>query len=235
MTSAGDAPRAGESLSHWIALFVVGNVASAVVVAASGYVDTPIVDTPTWVFALSASAMWAVSLYVVRRFVTSRTSVGFRQGIGLVFRPSDLWGIAIGLASQVVLVNVVNWPLGRLFPDTFNFDDVSRRATDLTDASTGAWIVLLGLIVIVGAPFIEELVYRGMVQSGLMTSWGPRVGTIVTAILFAAIHFVPVEFPGLFAFALVLGWARNRTGVLGLAIVTHMAFNAAGLGLALLR
>ena len=234
MTSEGGAPRAGESVSHWIALFVVGNAAAAIVVVASGYVDTPTADTPTWVFALSAAAMWAVSLYVVRRFVTSRSSVGFRRGIGLVFRPADSWGIAIGLASQLVLVNLVNWPLGRLFPDTFNFEEVSRRATDLTDASTGAWIALLGAIVVVGAPFVEEIVYRGMVQPGLMTSWGPRVGTIVTAILFAAIHFVPVEFPGLFAFALVLGWARNRTGTLGLAIVTHMAFNAAGLGLALL-
>jgi membrane protease YdiL (CAAX protease family) len=39
----------------------------------------------------------------------------------------------------------------------------------------------------------------------------------------------PIEFPGLFAFALVLGWARHSTGTIGLSIATHMAFNATGL------
>jgi membrane protease YdiL (CAAX protease family) len=40
---------------------------------------------------------------------------------------------------------------------------------------------------------------------------------------------VPVEYPGLFAFALVLGLARQKTGTLGLPIITHLAFNATGL------
>jgi membrane protease YdiL (CAAX protease family) len=44
----------------------------------------------------------------------------------------------------------------------------------------------------------------------------------------------PVEFPGLFAFALVLGWARYSTARIGMSIVTHMAFNATGLALVVL-
>jgi membrane protease YdiL (CAAX protease family) len=47
--------------------------------------------------------------------------------------------------------------------------------------------------------------------------------------MFAGIHLAPVEFPGLFVFALVLGWCYRRTGRLGLSVVTHMAFNATGL------
>ena len=39
----------------------------------------------------------------------------------------------------------------------------------------------------------------------------------------------PVEIPGLFAFALVLGFMRERTGRLGMCMVTHAAFNATGL------
>jgi len=84
-------------------------------------------------------------------------------------------------------------------------------------------------------PIVEEVVYRGYLQPALAGSWGPRLGAVATAVLFAAIHFVPVEFPGLLAFALVLGWARQRTGRLGLPIVTHLAFNATGLVLVALR
>ncbi|MEY4633515.1 MAG: hypothetical protein RLZ18_887 [Actinomycetota bacterium] len=96
-------------------------------------------------------------------------------------------------------------------------------------------MVLLILIVVVGAPLVEEVIYRGTVQSDLVTRWGNKVGIGVTAFVFAAIHQSPVEFAGLFAFALVLGVSRHRTGRLGTSIITHMAFNAAGLVLVILK
>jgi membrane protease YdiL (CAAX protease family) len=121
-----------------------------------------------------------------------------------------------------------------LFPDAFSFEEVSKRASDLVDVAQGGWIILLGLVVIVGAPIVEEIVYRGVVQPGLVASWGRTVGIVTTAALFAAIHLQPVEFPGLFAFALVLGWARHSTARIGMSIITHMAFNATGLALVVL-
>ena len=90
-------------------------------------------------------------------------------------------------------------------------------------------MILLFAIVVLGAPVIEEIVYRGMLQQGLERSIDQRGALVLTAIIFAAIHMQPIEFPGLFAFALVLGWTYQRTKRLGLAIVTHMAFNASGL------
>lgn len=239
MSSGGDSdsrrPRAGDTLAHWMAAFVTGNLVSAVVLMTTGYATAGTAGTPTWVFAVGAATMWAVSLAVVGRYVSTRLGTTFRVGTALYFRPGDAWGVPLGVGSQLLLVNAVNWPLSRLFPDAFDFEDISRRATELTDASRGGWIVLLFVIVVLGAPMVEEIVYRGMVQPGLESSWGAARGTIVTAVLFAAIHFVPIEFPGLLSFALVLGWARHRTGRLGLPIITHVAFNATGLGLALLR
>jgi hypothetical protein len=159
----------------------------------------------------------------------------FRSTIGAIFERRDVAvGIPLGIASQIVLVNVVNWPLTRLFPDAFSFDEVSKRASDLVDAAHGGWVVLLAVVVIIGAPIVEEIVYRGVVQPGLVASWGRSVGIVTTAALFAAIHMQPVEFPGLFAFALVLGWARHSTATIGMSIVTHMAFNATGLLLVVL-
>jgi membrane protease YdiL (CAAX protease family) len=96
-------------------------------------------------------------------------------------------------------------------------------------------MILLVLIVVVGAPFVEEIIYRGTVQPDLVSRWGTKVGVVATAFVFAAIHQSPVEFAGLFAFALVLGVARHRTGRLGTSIITHMAFNAAGLVLVILN
>jgi membrane protease YdiL (CAAX protease family) len=184
--------------------------------------------------ALSATAMWAVYLFVTSQFLHVNWK-NFRSTIGVTFLRRDVAvGIPLGIASQLILVNAVNWPLTRLFPDAFSFDEVSKRASDLVDVAQGGWIILLGLVVIVGAPIVEEIVYRGVVQPGLVASWGRTVGIVTTAALFAAIHLQPVEFPGLFAFALVLGWARHSTARIGMSIITHMAFNATGLALVVL-
>lgn len=228
-------PRARDVLVQWLAAFVLANIATTLVLLVTGQGDPDAGPTPTWVFALAAPAMWMVYLVFVRRHVLATGAPGIIEGVGLRFRPSDAWGILLGIASQLVLVNLVNWPLSRLFPGAFDPDKVSERARDLVDAAGGAWMVVLALIVVVGAPLVEEIVYRGMVQSGLESQWGARASLVFTAILFAAVHLVPVEFPGLLSFALVLGWARLRTGRLGLPVVTHMAFNATGLAFALLR
>jgi len=215
----------------WLAVFVGANLASTFVVVATGHATTPSSQMPTWVLALGALGMWTVSLFVVGRYEvhTNVAPMLVRRSLCLTFSPRDLWGIPVGVLSQFVLVPAVNWPLQRIFPDTFSFDQVSRRAKDLVLGAHGVSMILLILVVVVGAPLVEEIIYRGMVHRDVVKAWGPTIGTIFTAALFAAIHLTPVEFPGLFAFALVLGVTRERTGTLGLPIVSHLAFNAAGL------
>ena len=226
--------RATQVLLFWLAAFVFANFASLLVVMITGNVGSSSSDMSTLDVALSATAMWIVYLFATTQFLQVNWR-NVRTAIGATFLRRDVMvGIPLGVASQLILVNVVNWPLARLFPDTFSFDEVSKRASDLVDVAHGGWVILLALVVIVGAPIVEEIVYRGVVQPGLVASWGRSAGIVVTAALFAAIHMQPVELPGLFAFALVLGWARHSTGTIGMSIVTHMAFNATGLALVVL-
>ena len=56
---------------------------------------------------------------------------------------------------------------------------------------------------------------------------------VVVAVIFAAVHFRPVEFPGLFVFGLILGYAALRARRLGPAITIHIGFNLTGLLLVL--
>lgn len=211
----------------WVASYALAVFLGGAVVALSGHADAEVL--PTWVVALSSLSLWvpqvAMLFVVSRRFGTG----SWTRDYGWSFSLRDLWGIPLGLASQFVLVNLVMLPLRLLFPDRFSVDDVERRARELTELATGWWFVLLALLVVVGAPIVEELVYRGLIQGGLSPRFGVVRALVFTAVMFTIVHLHPVEFPGLFAFALVLGWCRIRTGSLGLAIVTHIAFNAAGL------
>lgn len=210
----------------WVGAFVVANVFAAVIFGASGAASG---EEPIWVVGLVAVALWIPLLVVLFTLSKRMGSGNFARDYSVGFRPVDLAGIPIGVASQLLLVNLVYWPLRELFPATFNVDKVEDRARGLFDRADGAWVVVLVLVVVVGAPIVEELVYRGFIHGSLRGRLSDGLALFGAAAWFTLIHFTPVEYPGLFAFAIVLGLCFHGTGRLGMAIFAHMAFNATGL------
>lgn len=92
----------------------------------------------------------------------------------------------------------------------------------------------IGLVVavVVVAPLVEEAVYRGLVQSALAESLGPRrrwLAVVIASAVFAVIHLGAVTWhalPALFVLAVILGWLYERTGSLWPSIILHAGFNA---------
>jgi hypothetical protein len=211
----------------WFGCYLAAGVLSFIVPSSGS--DANASDNPTTlVLALSALALWLPFVFMLR-WVARRAGTDFRQYFGMRFATTDWLGIPLGVFCQVVLMNVVNWPLNKWFPNTFNPQRIETRARDLVDAADGAWFIVLFVVVVVGAPLVEELVYRGFIQGGLQTRIGSTWALIITSAWFTVVHLEPIEFPGLFAIAIVLGLCYRRTQRLGLSIVTHLAFNATGL------
>lgn len=220
---------ARRTFTLWAMAFLLANITASVVVFATYGTGDDDALTPIWVIAISGLAMWTAYLIVIaavsRRYGSGDVVADYK----ITFTWRDWWGVPIGVASQFILVTAVTYPLTKLFPDQFSVEEVEKRARELSDAASGGWVIVLFLVVVIGAPVVEEIVYRGLLQQGLERSINPMVALVVTAVIFAAIHLQPVEFPGLFAFALVLGWTYRKSQRLGLPIITHMAFNASGL------
>ena len=211
----------------WSLTYLIANVCGSVVISVLGYAGAQV--TPTWVLAVSALVLWGPFIGVLLWTSKSRGSGNVVKDFSLSIRAIDLWGVPLGIASQLLLVVAVTLPFQWLFPSLFNSEAVEKRANDLFDAAHGAWIVLLVVIVVVCAPVVEELVYRAFIQHNLGVAYGARVAVLISSFWFAAVHLQLAEFPGLFAFALVLGICFARTKRLGLSIVTHVAFNATAL------
>lgn len=210
----------------WVGAFVVANILAAVIFGASGAASG---EEPMWVVGLVAMSLWTPLIVVLVSLSTRLGSGNFVRDYSVAFRKVDLLGVPIGIASQLLLVNLVYWPLRELFPATFDVDKVEDRARGLFDRADGAWIIVLVLVVVVGAPVVEELVYRGFIHGSLRGRLSDGLALLGAAVWFTLIHFTPVEFPGLFAFAVVLGLCFHGTGRLGMAIAAHMSFNATGL------
>jgi membrane protease YdiL (CAAX protease family) len=173
---------------------------------------TAVLQIPLWVGLLGVP-IWA----------TRTKGNGPVRDLGLRARWVDLpIGAAIGVAAQFALVPLVYWPIFQLFGE----QDVSAAARQLTDRATDPFaIVMLFLIVGVGAPFAEEVFFRGLTQRSLDRRFGSVVALVGTAVFFALTHFEPLQFPALVAFALILGMAATRTGRLGMSIAAHVTFN----------
>ena len=222
----------GQAVTVWLATWVVGNLLGAVVIGAAGYETAS--EAPVWVTLVLATALWApmlAGLWVLSDRVArprfARPS--FAADYGLRFKVVDLVGVPVGVLSQLVALRLVYWPLERGWPDTFSRSRVERNARDLYDRAHGGWLLGLVAIVVIGAPLVEELVYRGLLQGAALRRLHEAVAVVAVAAFFALIHFRWVEFPGLFVFGLVLGVCALVTGRLGMGIVAHMAFNATGL------
>ena len=211
----------------WSLTYLFANVCGSVVIAVLGYAGADVV--PTWVIALSALTLWGPYIGVLMWVSKRHGSGSFVQDFSLRFQVKDLWGIPLGMVSQLLLVVLVTLPLQWLFPSLFNKEAVEKRANDLFDAAQGAWMVLLFVVVVICAPLVEEIVYRGFIQHHLAVAYGARIALFLASFWFAAVHLQLAEFPGLFAFALVLGFCFSRTQRLGLSIVTHVSFNATAL------
>jgi membrane protease YdiL (CAAX protease family) len=211
----------------YVGAWMLGQMVASAVALSSGHASISTAG-PGWLLAVAAVgwvpllvAVWAVG----RRHGTGSLAADF----GLAFRPSDLWGVPIGVITQLVLLRLVYLPLRGIWPGTFSTDRLEQRARDLYDNASGGGVVLLVLAVVIGAPVVEELVYRGLLQGAATRGRRPWLGVVGVAAFFAAVHFQPVEIPGLFTIGLVLGACAWSTRRLGLGIVTHLAFNAAGL------
>ncbi len=196
------------------------------------FVADPSESIPISAVAVSLVLGW--STFVAAAILASRRygSGDVRADLGISVRPVDAIGIPIGVLAQVALVPLVYVPLRVIWPATFNEEALTETAKDLVDRA-GGLLPLLVVLVVIGAPIVEEIVYRGLLQRPLLTGFPAPVVILLVAAVFAIIHFRPVEYPGLFVAGLVFGVCAWRTGRVGMAIAAHLGFNLTGIVFAL--
>ena len=165
----------------WLAAYVAALPLQSLVLGLSGHSGESSDVWPTSVTALSALTLWiafiVATVVVSRRFGSGR----FADDLRLSFRPIDMIGLPLGVVSQLALVPALYWPLRQLWPETFASDRLSERAQELWDRAEGRWVVVLVLIVAVGAPLVEEIVYRGLIQQALQSRLNDVVAVVVAA------------------------------------------------------
>jgi membrane protease YdiL (CAAX protease family) len=170
-------------------------------------------------------------MVAVRRHGTGRL-----RDLGLKVRWIDLpLGLGFGVAT-LFGVGVIAVAITRLGIEP-------HRESLLEPMQRNAMTVAVVLfIAVVGAPFVEELFFRGLLMSGLVARFGVALGIVFQAIVFGLVHLGPTDARGnLGVFLLiapvgaVLGVLRFGYKRLGTGMLTHASYNAIIMVIALLR
>ena len=111
----------------------------------------------------------------------------------------------------------------------------------LTEQPENYWVWAIVAGAVIGAPIVEELIFRVFLQSALL-KWlkSPWLSIILTAIVFAGIHRLSSDpqpwhtLLPIFALGLTCGVAYERTKRVGVPITMHVCFNLMNVLLALM-
>jgi membrane protease YdiL (CAAX protease family) len=104
-----------------------------------------------------------------------------------------------------------------------------QQAADTVAQSQGPEIVVVVLGVVLLAPLVEELLFRGLLLRSLLRRFSPVASVLVSSAVFAAVHLLDPSTASLMAPLLLLavlsGIRAVRSGDLSQSIMLHVGFN----------
>lgn len=99
-------------------------------------------------------------------------------------------------------------------------------ATSTIGYGSSLWFILSAII---AAPIIEELIFRSLITSSLVSGFGKVLSVLISSLIFGAIHSGTIWQTYAFFLGVVLASVFLRTGSAYASITLHFAFNAMNL------
>ncbi len=168
-------------------------------------------------------AMLATVVLVSHRFGTS----SLRRDYGLAFTRKDpLWGVCAAITAFLGAGLILEIFSGTKFSGSNDQILTQQKGHDVG-------IVLITVIVAIGAPFFEELFFRGFLRTALQARFGRHGAVWLQAVFFGLAHAGEAETTlgnvsvvlAMFTVGVVLGYTAMLTGRLGAGMVAHCLFN----------
>ncbi len=143
--------------------------------------------------------------------------------------PHDVRTVLLGVAALVVVragtgVQLMLTHQTKHVQAGFEHFDVVTHAP----AFTTIGITLAVATMVILAPVVEEIIFRGLLFGALVQRLGVLASALITAVIFGAVHGDPVLFPTLAGLGFVGALAYAATGNLWVPIALHSLNNALG-------
>lgn len=128
--------------------------------------------------------------------------------------------LLISLVALQFFMNEISVHVDQMLPPPGWFMELFAK---LFESDFGIWGGILRVVVL--APIVEELIFRGVIFSGFQRIYPAFWAILFSALLFSLFHLNPWQLGPTFLLGLLLGFVRLRTGSLLAAIFTHALHN----------
>lgn len=191
---------------------------------ATSEITSPQHQTPTLTAVLLAYLLFPIAALAVFTAPGLRDRLAVRRPGTRGYRLAALvWiGSTVGIGGGYLLVGAISGHVGApLAGVVHHASDYSRFPA----ASTLDWALIIPRVFLL-AGVTEELLFRGLLYGWLRSHLTWWATALITAVLFAAIHFYPVLIPVGFLLGLALAWLREHTGSVLPGLVVHILTDA---------
>jgi membrane protease YdiL (CAAX protease family) len=166
-------------------------------------------------------------------FVVSKwKGLGPASDWGWAIKVSDI-GVGVGVAFIATFAaGLVATGVGALVD--LQDEDLAENTQILNDLEGSPWLYGLLFAVVIGAPFSEELLFRGLLQRSIQKRFGVVVGVIGSLLVFVPIHLADggvfgagqiVLWASIATLGAALGITAAVTGRLAAPIIAHVIIN----------
>ena len=124
--------------------------------------------------------------------------------------------LGVFLIMTLALIIIIE-PLSNLIPMP---ESIAKLFEDMIQPNIFSFLAL-----VVAAPILEEMFFRGIILEGFLKNYSPRKAIIWSAIIFGIAHLNPWQAIGAFLAGLLIGWAYVKTKSLIPGIMIHFTNN----------
>ncbi len=175
----------------------------------------------------SSSILGAVQYALIFGIIMLLTRGLDRRRFLALRRPRTSWRRAAGIGAVVILVVFV---VSAVVAQFANAEREQGLIPEHWNPSRIAPFAAFCVVVVVIAPFVEELLFRG-VGYGLLARFGEYTAIILVGLSFALVHGLIAGFAVIASFGAGLAYLRAKTDSIYPCMLLHASFNAFGLAI----
>ncbi|AQT69562.1 CAAX amino terminal protease self- immunity [Anaerohalosphaera lusitana] len=207
----------------WFGLLVV---AGSAITAFFDTADETVKLMALYISTGCVDILLTLTILVLGHFYFTRGLAGFGLSLCTVTKDA-LWGLIHYLAVMPLVVGTIY--LIQFIGEAISGDGfqlpMHESLKAIMDNPSLPVVVAIAVSVIVIIPIFEELLFRGLLQSSLVSYMGNWPGIAATSLIFAVLHANWTHWLPLFLLSCGFGYAYEKSGSLWRPIFMHMIFN----------
>jgi membrane protease YdiL (CAAX protease family) len=212
-----------------IIIMYASQLIAGTVISYAFKMTTPTDQVPIEIIGLASILLSGIIILTFFWWDIRRSGEFFQTEIGL--QPSKIAkskGLLL-LLSALVSTHLLAWVYRSVILPAFGQEGIIGGGSKMFRfiQTHGGSVEIFGflLLALLVGPIMEELVFRGYLQSSLAKKIPAWAAILITSIVFTIGHSPMILWPMYFLYSVTWGWILLRTGSLKMAILIHILSN----------